>query len=92
MGFTSPGDVRACAEAEAQRSCHGATPTLCTGSCSSFPAPGATVAPVQCPTANFPKALQDGGEAVTITAIALRDCFLVPYLPRDISSQDLIML
>lgn len=92
MGFASRGgDAHLCAGPGAERSRRGATSVLCTGSCGPFPAPGAA-APARCPTLNLPKASQDGGEAVIITAIAPRDCFLVPYLPRDISSRDLITL
>lgn len=44
------------------------------------------------PRLNFPQALQDGGEAIIVTAIVLRDGFPGPYLPGDIGSRDLIAL
>lgn len=74
------------AEAGARTSHPGAQPCF----------PRAAAAPARsrgtstCLAPAFPRALQDRGEAVIITVIALRDCFLVPYLPRGISSPDLI--
>lgn len=86
MGFASRGGhvpLRAEAGAVAgQRPC----------SARAAAAPAPLPQPWHQPALNFPKALQDRGEAIIITAIVLRDCFLVPYLPRDISSRDLITL